>query len=51
MHRVSLRQRVTHQSMTALVIGNCALRIVVHNATFALRTSYNALHALGDFLH
>ena len=50
-HRIGARQQMADQGMTALVVSDGALRLVVHDAALALRTGNHALHGLAHLLH
>ena len=49
-HRIGLRQQVAHQGMTAFVVRDGVLGLVVHHAALALGTGDDALHGLADLL-
>ena len=46
--RIRVLKQVTDQRMTAFVVRDSLLRMLVHNETLALGTSHNALHGLGN---
>ena len=45
---ICVLKQVTDQRMTAFVVRDSLLRVLVHNEALALGTSHNALHGLGD---
>ena len=51
MNRIGVLQDVTHQSVTALMIGNRGALGLGHHATLALRSGNHALHRLLDLVH
>ena len=45
---ICMLKQVTNQRMTAFVVRDGLLRMLIHNEALALGTSHNALHGLGD---